>query len=118
MGGMRMAAEERAGRLGEAGSGDRPNGSHINVVIARRGSPTAAAIVGALATPRPGHVPFMAVLEPGGPVRPITGVVNKGTIWPYPHGPLTRGAAQLGLSQGGLDARAARPLHAAGAGSI
>ena len=32
------------GRVGEAWSGNVPNGSHINVVLARRGSPTAAAV--------------------------------------------------------------------------
>ncbi len=36
-----MTADELDGRMGEAWSGERPNGSHINVVIAKRGSPTA-----------------------------------------------------------------------------
>jgi hypothetical protein len=31
------------GRFGEAWAGTAPNGSHINLVIGRRGSPTAAA---------------------------------------------------------------------------
>ena len=31
------------GRIGEAWAGEVPNGSHINLVVARRGSPTAAA---------------------------------------------------------------------------
>ena len=59
------------GRIGEAWSGEVPDGSHINVVLARRGSPTAAAAAGALASPRPGHVPFLACLSPGVVVRPI-----------------------------------------------
>jgi 5,6,7,8-tetrahydromethanopterin hydro-lyase len=93
------------GRIGESWSGEVPNGSHINVVLARRGSPTAAAAAGALAGPRPGHVPFLACLSPGVLVRPATIVVNKssidagGTL-----GPITWGAAQLGISQGVLDA--------------
>jgi 5,6,7,8-tetrahydromethanopterin hydro-lyase len=115
---MTMTADELDGRLGEAWSGNRPNGSHINVVIARRGSPTAAAIVGALAAPRPGHVPFMAVVEPGVLTRPITVVVNKVTIGPDPHGPITWGAGQLGISQGVLDAVADGVIDAAVAGSI
>ena len=53
------------GRIGEAWSGEVPNGSHINVVLARRGSPTAAAAAAALAGPRPGIVPFLACLSPG-----------------------------------------------------
>ena len=68
------------GRIGEAWSGEVPNGSHINVVLARRGSPTAAAAAGALAGPRPGHVPFLACLSPGVVVRPVTVVVNKSPV--------------------------------------
>ena len=113
-----MTPDELDGRFGEAWSGTRPDGSHINVVIGRRGSPTAAAIAGALASPRPGHVPFLAVIEPGVLVRPITTVVNKMTIGPDPHGPITWGAAQLGISQGVLDAVADGLIDPAVAGSI
>ena len=60
------------GRIGEGWSGEAPNGSHINVVVARRGSVTAAALAGALASPRPGHLPFLACLELGTLVRPTT----------------------------------------------
>ena len=113
-----MTLDELDGRIGEAWSGTRPDGSHINLVIARRGSPTAAAIVGALGSPRPGHVPFLAVIESGVLVRPITAVVNKVTIGPDPHGPITWGAAQLGISQGVLDAVADGLIDPALAGSI
>lgn len=99
-----MTAAELDGRIGEAWSGTAPNGSHINLVIGRRGSPTAAAIVGALASPRPGHVPFLAVVESGVLVRPVTVVVNKVTLGHEPLDSITWGAAQLGISQGVLDA--------------
>ncbi len=92
------------GRIGEAWAGEAPNGSHINVVLGRRGSPTAAAIVGALASPRPGHLPFLACLELGVAIRPRTVVVNKSTIEGDPHGRITWGAAQLGIAQGVMDA--------------
>ena len=92
------------GRIGEAWSGEVPNGSHINVVLARRGSPTAAAAAGALAGPRPGHVPFLACLSPGVVVRPATVVVNKSPVERATLGPITWGAAQLGIAQGVLDA--------------
>jgi len=93
------------GRIGEAWSGEVPNGSHINVVLARRGSPTAAAAAGALASPRPGYVPFLACLSPGVLVRPVTVVVNKSPISGDGRaGPITWGAAQLGIGQGVLDA--------------
>ena len=41
------------GPIGEAWAGEAPDGSHINVVLAERGSATAAAAVGALAEPAP-----------------------------------------------------------------
>src|SRR6266852_4436789 len=97
-----MKPEEMDGRIGEAWSGTPPDGTHVNLVIARRGSPTAASIVGALATPSPGHMPFLAVVEPGVLVRPITVVVNKQTLGREPLDSITWGAAQLGISQGVL----------------
>ena len=113
-----MTPDEMDGRIGEAWSGTAPDGSHINLVIARRGSPTAAAIVGALAAPRPGHVPFLAVVESGVLVRPITVVVNKVTLGPDPHDRITWGAAQLGISQGVLDAVADARIDPAAAGAL
>lgn len=92
------------GRIGEAWSGEAPNGSHINLVIGRRGSPTAAAIVAALTSPRPGHLPFLACLELGAAILPRTVVVNKATIEEELHGRITWGAAQLGVAQGVMDA--------------
>jgi 5,6,7,8-tetrahydromethanopterin hydro-lyase len=107
------------GRVGEAWSGDVPNGSHINVVLARRGSPTAAAAAGALASPRPGHVPFLACLSPGILVRPVTVVVNKSPIEGDGRiGPITWGAAQLGIGQGVLDAVADRVIDPAEAAEV
>ena len=41
-----MNVDDLDGRIGEGWSGVAPNGSHVNVVLARRGSPTAAAAVG------------------------------------------------------------------------
>src|SRR5437660_2339546 len=92
------------GRIGEAWSGEVPNGSHSNLVIARRGSAVAAAIAGALASPRPGHVPYLACLEPGTLVRPVTVVVNKSTLGDELLNRITWGAAQVGIAQGVLDA--------------
>jgi 5,6,7,8-tetrahydromethanopterin hydro-lyase len=92
------------GRVGEAWSGEAPNGSHINVVVGRRGSPTAAAIVGALANPKPGHLPFLACLRLGEVVRPTTVIVNKATLEGETLPRMTWGAAQLGIAQGVLDA--------------
>ena len=68
------------GRIGEAWAGDAPNGGHVNLVLARRGSATAAAAVGALAAPSPGHTPSLVCLGPGTVVHPLTIFVNKTTI--------------------------------------
>jgi 5,6,7,8-tetrahydromethanopterin hydro-lyase len=92
------------GRIGEAWAGDAPNGSHVNLVIARRGSPTAAAAVAALGNPRTGHAPFLACLGAGALARPATIVVNKTTIASDELARYTWGAAQLGIAQGVLDA--------------
>jgi 5,6,7,8-tetrahydromethanopterin hydro-lyase len=92
------------GAIGEAWAGEVPNGSHVNLVVARRGSPTAAAAAGALANQRPGHAPFLACLSAGTAVRPPTIVVNKSTIDDEGLRRITWGAAQLGIAQGVLDA--------------
>ena len=49
-----MNLDEVDGRFGEAWAGTSPDGSHINVVIGRRGSPTAAAAAAAMADVEPG----------------------------------------------------------------
>ena len=62
---MTLDLEAIDGCVGEAWSGDVPDGSHINVVLARRGSATAAAGLTALAQPRPGHAPLVVCLGAG-----------------------------------------------------
>ena len=91
------------GLIGEAWAGASPDGCHVNVVLAERGSATAAAAVGALASPGRGHTPFLVCLGPGNVVRPATIFVNKTTIDSDTLGRLTWGAAQLGVGQGVLD---------------
>ena len=72
------------GRVGEGwGGAPGANGSHVNVVLARRGTPTAAAILGTLTTPTPGHTPILVVVgedQPSyEPVWPPTIMINKAT---------------------------------------
>jgi 5,6,7,8-tetrahydromethanopterin hydro-lyase len=86
--------------FGESFVGSGPEAAHTNVVLGRRGSPVEAAWAGSLAAPRQGHVPFVAVLQPGLPVRPLTLFVNKAEIATERHGMLTWGAAQAGLAAG------------------
>jgi len=91
------------GRIGEAWSGAVPDGSHINVVLAKRGSPTAAAAVTALAVPTRGHAPVAVCLGAGNMVRPATIMTNKATAEMELHQRITWGAAQLGIGAGVMD---------------
>ena len=106
------------GRIGEGWSGAVPNGSHVNVVLAGRGSPTAAAAISMLAHPAPGHTPVLvcvgATPDEYEPVWPPTLMMNKGTALDDRHQTMTWGAAQLGIAQGVLDAVADGLIEASG----
>jgi formaldehyde-activating enzyme len=96
------------GRIGEGWGGTSPNGAHLNVVLARRGSPTAAAAISMFAHPSPGHTPVLVCVGPDQqsyePVWPPTLMMNKATALEERHQTMTWGAAQLGIAQGVLDA--------------
>lgn len=113
-----MNLEELDGRIGEGWSGTAPNGSHVNVVLARRGSPTAASALGMFAHPAPGHTPVLVCVGPTQqeyePVWPPTLMMNKGTALDDRHQTMTWGAAQLGIGQGVLDAVADGLIEASG----
>ena len=106
------------GRIGEGWSGTAPDGAHVNVVLARRGSPTAAAAIGMLAHPTPGHTPVLVCVgrtqQEYEPVWPPTLMMNKATAVDDRHQTITWGAAQLGIGQGVLDAVADGLLEATG----
>jgi formaldehyde-activating enzyme len=109
---------ELDGRIGEGWGGAKPNGSHVNVVLGRRGSPTAAAAVSMLAHPSQGHTPVLVCVGPEEsryePVWPPTLMMNKATAVEERHQTVTWGAAQLGIGQGVLDAVADGLLEATG----
>jgi formaldehyde-activating enzyme len=113
-----MELDALDGRIGEGWSGDAPNGSHVNVVLARRGSPTAAAALTMLAQPSPGHVPVLCCVgqtqQEYEPVWPPTLMMNKTAATGERHQTITWGAAQLGIGQGVLDAVADGLLEATG----
>jgi formaldehyde-activating enzyme len=102
------ALDDLDGRIGEGWSGERPNGAHVNGVLARRGSRTAAAAVSMFAHPSPGHTPVLVCVGPTAaeyePVWPPTLMMNKATALEERHQTITWGAAQLGIGQGVLDA--------------
>ena len=91
-------------QIGEGFVGSGPNAAHTNTVLGHRSGPVGVAWATALATPRAGHVPFMAVAQPGIPVKPMTLFVNKAVMDSDLHGTLTWGAAQAGLAAGVADA--------------
>ena len=86
--------------IGEAFAGSGPNAAHINVVIGRKGGPVETAWATALATPRTGYIPFLTVLRPNLPVKPMTLLVNKADLRGDTNSNLTWGPAQAGVAAG------------------
>ena len=75
--------------IGEGFIGEGVNAAHVNTVMGARNGPVGTAWATALATPRAGHVPFVAVAKPGVPILPFTLFVNKAAIENDIHGSLT-----------------------------
>jgi len=90
--------------IGEAFVGSGPEAAHVNTVLGPRAGPVGTAWATALATPSAGHVPFIAVVRPGLPAKPLTLFVNKAAIAGDAHANLTWGAAQAGVASGVADA--------------
>jgi 5,6,7,8-tetrahydromethanopterin hydro-lyase len=93
-----------ATQIGEGFAGSGPNAAHVNTILGAKGGPVETAWATALATPRTGHVPFVAVLRPNLPVKPLTLFVNKAEVRGDDHARLTWGAAQAGVASGVADA--------------
>lgn len=106
------------GLIGEGWSGADPNGAHVNVVLAERGTPTAAALLTTFTSPAPGHAPILVVVgedkDHYEPVWPPTIMINKATALEERHQTVTWGAGQLGIAQGVLDAVAEELIPASG----
>jgi 5,6,7,8-tetrahydromethanopterin hydro-lyase len=106
------------GLIGEGWSGTDPNGAHVNVALAERGTPTAAALVTTLTSPAPGHAPILVVVGEDKahyePIWPPTIMINKETALEPAHQKITWGAAQLGIAQGVLDAVAEEHIPCSG----
>jgi 5,6,7,8-tetrahydromethanopterin hydro-lyase len=87
-------------QYGESFVGTGVDAAHVNTVLGLRDGPVGVAWATALASPRAGHTPFVAVLRPNLPVKPYTLFVNKASIASDEHGRLTWGAAQAGVAKG------------------
>src|SRR5712671_984513 len=111
-----MDLDDLDGRIGEGWGGASPDGCHVNIVLARRGSPTYAAAISMFAHPSPGHTPVLVCVGPSEdeyePIWPPTLMMNKATARDDAHETMTWGAAQLGIGQGVLDAVADGLLEA------
>ncbi|MGH3040741.1 MAG: formaldehyde-activating enzyme [Gaiellaceae bacterium] len=99
--------------VGEGFAGSGPDAAHVNTVLGRKGGPVETAWATALATPRQGHVPFVTVVRPNYPVKPLTLFVNKADLRGDQHAALTWGAAHAGVARGVLDAVADGVIPAA-----
>jgi 5,6,7,8-tetrahydromethanopterin hydro-lyase len=100
----RVSAREAQMLIGESYIGEGAEAAHVNTVFGERSGPVGAAWATALATPSAGHTPFVAVVVPGLPVKPMTLFVNKAPIAGDEHANLTWGAAQAGVAGGVADA--------------
>ena len=104
--------------IGESFIGTGAEAAHINTVLGHRAGPVGTAWATALASPSAGHTPFVAVLRPGVPVKPLTLFVNKAPIAGAEHGTLTWGAAQAGVAGGVADAVADEIIGASDADDL
>jgi 5,6,7,8-tetrahydromethanopterin hydro-lyase len=106
------------GLIGEGWSGVDPDGAHVNVVLATRGTATAASLIGTFTSPAPGHAPILVVVGEDKahyePVWPPTIMINKETALEPLHQKITWGAGQLGIAQGVLDAVAGGLIEPSG----
>jgi 5,6,7,8-tetrahydromethanopterin hydro-lyase len=94
-------------QIGESFIGTGAAAAHVNTVLGARSGPAGVAWATALATPSHGHTPFVAVLRPGLPAKPLTLFVNKAAVAGDTHATLTWGPAQAGVAAGVMDAVAA-----------
>ena len=89
--------------IGESFVGSGPNAAHINVVVGPKDGPAGAAWAGALSSPSAGHLPYMVVLQPGVPAKPMTVFINKAALNGIEHENMTWGPAQAGVAKGVTD---------------
>lgn len=91
-------------QIGESFVGAGAHAAHVNTVLGHREGPAGVAWATALATPSVGHVPFVAILRPALPVKPLTLFVTKSAADGREHGLLIWGPAQAGIAAGVADA--------------
>ena len=89
--------------IGEALVGEGPEIAHIDLVIGRKGTAVETAFMTSLASPRKGHSPLLAVLEPNLAPKPATLLVNKVSIKNAAQASLMFGPAQASIAKAVMD---------------
>jgi formaldehyde-activating enzyme len=111
-----MAVDDIDGRYAQGWGGEAPNGVHVNVLLARRGSPTGAVVASAFTSPSAGHTPVLASIgadqQSYETVYPPTVVVAKVAPVSELHEKLVFGACGAGVARGVLDVVAAGTIEA------
>lgn len=104
--------------IGESYVGAGAEAAHVNIVLGPRDGAVGTAWTSSLAMPRAGHIPFITVLRPNVPVKPLTLFVNKAPAESDEHANLTWGPAQAGVAGGVADAVAEGLISADQADSL
>jgi 5,6,7,8-tetrahydromethanopterin hydro-lyase len=89
--------------VGEALVGEGKEIAHIDLVIGEREGYVEQAFMTSLASPRMGHTPLLAVLEPNLPTKPSTLIINKVTIKNAAQAILMFGPAQAAVAKAVMD---------------
>lgn len=107
---------ELDGRLAQGWGGSNPDSVHVNVLLAERGSPTAASMTTAFAGPTTGYTPILVCVGADQPsyetVNPPTVMLTKSAPATELQSSLLSGACQVGIAQAVLDTVAADLLPA------
>jgi 5,6,7,8-tetrahydromethanopterin hydro-lyase len=89
--------------VGEALVGEGKEIAHIDLVIGEKGGAVEQAFMTSLASPRAGHTPLLAVLEPNLLAKPSTLMINKVTIKNANQAILMFGPAQAAVAKAVMD---------------
>lgn len=104
------------GRLSQGWGGTNPEGVHVNLLLAERGSPTAASMTSTFAGPTGGYTPILVCVGEDQPsyetVNPPTIMLNKTALPTELLSSLFSGACQVGIAQAVLDGVATELLPA------
>jgi len=90
-------------KVGEALAGAGAEVAHIDLMIGSRKGPLAEAFAKSKASPKPGHEPLLAILEPNLAVKPDTLIVPTVTITSMRQASMVYGPAQTAVAKAVVD---------------